>query len=46
MAGVEASNAVSIALHEKFGFVQVARKKEVGYKFGRWLDLAYFQLSL
>jgi L-amino acid N-acyltransferase YncA len=46
VAGVEGSNAVSIALHEKFGFRQVALLPEVGFKFGRWLDLAYLQLSL
>jgi phosphinothricin acetyltransferase len=46
VAGIEASNAGSIALHEKFGFRRVALLPEVGFKFGRWLDLAYLQLSL
>jgi L-amino acid N-acyltransferase YncA len=46
VAGIEASNAVSIALHEKFGFLQVALLRQVGFKFGRWLDLAYLQLTL
>lgn len=46
VAGVEASNARSIALHEKFGFRRVALLPEVGFKFGRWLDLVYLQLSL
>jgi len=46
VAGIEASNAASIALHEKFGFRRVALLPEVGFKFGRWLDLAYLQLSL
>lgn len=46
VAGIEAANAGSIALHEKFGFRRVALLPEVGFKFGRWLDLAYFQLSL
>ena len=46
VAGIEAANAGSIALHEKFGFRQVALLPEVGFKFGRWLDLAYLQLSL
>lgn len=45
VAGIEASNAVSIALHEKFGFRQVALLPEVGFKFGSWLDLAYLQLT-
>jgi L-amino acid N-acyltransferase YncA len=46
VAGIEASNAGSIALHEKHGFRQVALLPEVGFKFGRWLDLAYLQLTL
>jgi phosphinothricin acetyltransferase len=46
VAGIEATNAGSIALHEKFGFRRVALLPEVGFKFGRWLDLAYLQLSL
>ena len=46
VAGIEATNAGSIALHEKFGFSQVALLPEVGFKFGRWLDLTYLQLSL
>lgn len=46
VAGIEAANAGSIALHEKFGFRRVALLPEVGFKFGRWLDLAYLQLSL
>jgi L-amino acid N-acyltransferase YncA len=46
IAGIEATNAGSIALHEKFGFRQVALLPEVGFKFDRWLDLTYLQLSL
>ena len=44
VAGIEAANAGSIALHEKFGFRRVGLLREVGFKFGRWLDLAYLQL--
>lgn len=36
----------SIALQESFGFVHVARLEEVGYKYGRWLDVVYLQLKL
>jgi phosphinothricin acetyltransferase len=43
MAGVEAENTVSIKLHEKHGFVAVGRLKEVGFKFGRWLDLLFLE---
>jgi len=46
IAGITADNAVSIRLHEKLGFVEVAHIPEVGYKFGRWLDLKLFQLVL
>ncbi len=46
VAGIEAGNAASIALHESLGFEQVGHLKEVGTKFGRWLDLAFLQLTL
>jgi L-amino acid N-acyltransferase YncA len=46
VAGIEATNAASIALHEKFGFVEVAHFKEVGHKFGRWMDLKFLELIL
>jgi L-amino acid N-acyltransferase YncA len=35
-----------VALHEKMGFTKVAHFKEVGYKFGRWLDVGFWQLNL
>jgi len=44
IAGIDSSNEASIKLHTQFGFVQVAHFKEVGYKFGRWLDLKFFEL--
>jgi phosphinothricin acetyltransferase len=46
VAGIEAGNAASIQLHRKLGFEQVGLLKEVGTKFGRWLDLAFLQLTL
>jgi L-amino acid N-acyltransferase YncA len=46
IAQIEASNAASIALHERFGFVRVGTEREVGYKFGRWLDATAMQLRL
>jgi len=46
MAGITADNAVSLRLHEKLGFVEVAHIPEVGYKFGRWLDLKLLQIVL
>jgi L-amino acid N-acyltransferase len=46
MAGIEAENKVSIRLHEKHGFVAVGHLKEVGFKFGRWLDLLFMERLL
>lgn len=46
IAGIEGSNDVSIRLHARHGFEEVGRMREVGTKFGRWLDLVFMQLSL
>ena len=46
VAGIDADNEVSIALHKKFGFVEVAHFKQVGYKFDRWLDLKFLELVI
>ncbi len=46
VAGIDSTNAVSIALHERFGFERVGTMPQVGYKFGRWLDLCFYQLIL
>ncbi|NIE62279.1 GNAT family N-acetyltransferase [Burkholderia sp. Ax-1719] len=46
MGAIDATNAGSIALHERLGFRHVGTLPEVGFKFGRWLDLAFYQLLL
>lgn len=46
VAGIEAGNIGSIRLHEKLGFEQAGLLRQVGTKFGRWLDLAFLQLTL
>ncbi|BCG03055.1 phosphinothricin acetyltransferase (plasmid) [Paraburkholderia sp. PGU19] len=46
MGGIDATNSGSIALHERLGFRHVGTLPEVGFKFGRWLDLAFYQLLL
>jgi L-amino acid N-acyltransferase YncA len=46
IAGIDADNAASIRLHESLGFVNVGRFHEVGFKFGRWLDLVFLQCIL
>ena len=44
IAGIDSSNNISMRLHEQFGFVEVAHFKQVGFKFGKWLDLKFFEL--
>ncbi|MBU3030353.1 GNAT family N-acetyltransferase [Paracoccus marinaquae] len=46
VAGIEAGNAGSIRLHEKLGFRPAGELTQVGTKFGKWLDLAFMQLTL
>ena len=46
VAGIEAGNGASIALHASLGFSEVGRMTEVGCKFGRWLDLVLMQKRL
>jgi L-amino acid N-acyltransferase YncA len=46
IGGIALPNDASIRLHEKFGFEQVARFPEVGFKFGRWIDVGYWQCVL
>jgi len=44
IAGIDASQEGSLAIHAKHGFVKVAHLRAVGYKFERWLDVVYMQL--
>jgi phosphinothricin acetyltransferase len=46
IGGIALPNAASIALHERLGFRQVACFHEVGHKFGGWVDVGYWQLTL
>jgi phosphinothricin acetyltransferase len=46
IGGACTERAASIALQESVGFVMVGAFRQVGFKFGRWLDVAYFQLTL
>jgi phosphinothricin acetyltransferase len=46
MGVISADNAVSVRLHEQFGFAVVGRLPEVGRKFDRWLDLVLMQKTL
>lgn len=46
VGGIDAANAPSIRFHARHGFTQAAHLKEVGHKFGRWLDLVLMQRVL
>lgn len=46
IGGIALPNEASVALHEKMGYVKAAHFKEVGFKFGRWLDVGYWQKTL
>ncbi len=43
IAGVDGANAASIRFHERLGFERAGNLREVGNKFGRWLDLVFLQ---
>lgn len=46
VAGIDSQNDVSINLHRQLGFKEIGQIAQVGYKFGRWLDLVFMQLIL
>jgi phosphinothricin acetyltransferase len=46
IAGIALPNPASQALHEHFGFRKVGEFSEVGYKFGTWLNVGYWELRL
>ena len=46
VAGIDATNEASLALHRKAGFEPVAHFREVGWKFERWLDLVFMEKML
>jgi phosphinothricin acetyltransferase len=46
IGGIDVENSASIALHRKLGFEHAGTIRQAGYKFGRWLDLALYQLIL
>lgn len=43
---IDIANGGSIALHESLGFVHAGTVREAGFKFGRWLDVGFWQLVL
>lgn len=46
IGGASLPNDPSVALQEKFGFRKAAHFHEVGYKFGKWIDVGYWELAL
>jgi L-amino acid N-acyltransferase YncA len=46
LGGITLPNPVSVRLHEKLGFKKVAHFTQVGYKFGRWLDVGFWELVI
>ncbi len=46
IGGIDADNAASLSLHRSLGFIEVGHFREVGFKFGRWLDLKFMQCIL
>jgi L-amino acid N-acyltransferase YncA len=46
IGGIALPNDTSVALHEKFGFRKAAHYSEVGFKFGSWIDVGYWQRIL
>ena len=46
IGGIALPNDGCVALHEKLGFEKVAHFRDVGFKFGRWIDVGYWQRIL
>ena len=46
IGGIDMTNTSSIALHQKLGFTHTGTIQHAGFKFGRWLDLGFYQLLL
>lgn len=46
IAAIALPNEKSQALHESFGFKQVAHFKDMGYKLNQWIDVGYWQKML
>ncbi|MEO8153525.1 MAG: N-acetyltransferase family protein [Rhizobacter sp.] len=46
IGGIDVGNAASIALHLSLGFEHAGTIRQAGFKFGRWLDLGFYQRIL
>lgn len=43
IAVIDSTNEASLRLHAKFGFERVGHFRQIGFKFGRWLDVVYLE---
>jgi len=46
VGGIALPNHASIALHEKLGFKKISQFEQIGFKFGKWIDVGYWELKL
>lgn len=46
VGGIALPNPASVGLHEKFGFKKIAQFEEIGFKFGQWIDVGYWELKI
>ncbi|GIM47978.1 N-acetyltransferase [Collibacillus ludicampi] len=46
VAGIDSTNVASIKLHEGLGFTFAGTIRKAGFKFGKWLDLSFYQKEL
>jgi phosphinothricin acetyltransferase len=46
VGAIDSTNTVSIRLHEALAFTHCGTVRQAGFKFGRWLDLVFYQLIL
>ncbi|EJW95854.1 phosphinothricin N-acetyltransferase [gut metagenome] len=46
IACITLGNQASVALHERLGFNQVSTFRQVGMKFGEWLDIVDYELII
>lgn len=46
LAGVALPNEASVRLHERLGFRKAGHMREAGRKFGRWIDVGFWDLLL
>ncbi len=46
IAAIDGDQKASITMHTRFGFIEVGHFQQVGFKFGRWLDVIYLERIL